>query len=127
MGDDSFSGSPKVIERKAVALTRQKQDKQQKGESGNHVSVELVERLLQKMSERHDHQHAPECYEGLSDAEAENQERSREQFNKGDDRSGGPQRPVGQEALAVGIDKELPRVLDRTELEDLPHSRHEED
>ena len=79
------------------------------------------------MSERHDHEHTPKCYQGLADAEAENQERPSHQLHDGDDRSDGPQRPERQETFAVGVNEELARVLDGSELEDLPHSRHEED
>ena len=91
------------------------------------MSVKLIKRLLQEMPKRHNYENTPEGYKSLTEAKTEDHKRSGQQLHKRDDRAHGPKRPARKKTAGVGLNEEFARMLDRPELEDFPHSGHQED
>ena len=72
-----------VVEWKNGRLRGEHQDEEKQGESRDHVGVELVERLLEQVPERHDEEHEAEGDQRFADAEADEDERTPDELDDG--------------------------------------------
>src|SRR5262249_38281632 len=74
--------------------------------------MKRVERLLEKMTERNDHQHHPQSQQGGADPQANQDQRARNQLDEGDGESDDPQGPRREKGVSsTFIDVEIPDRL----------------
>jgi len=82
-----------MVQRKAIVFAREHQDKQQQSEPGNYVSVELVKRFFQEMTECDEDQDGAQRDERLARSQANNNQRPRYTFDNLDSEADYPERP----------------------------------
>src|SRR5689334_24229287 len=90
-----------MVERQLVLRLRHHEDEEEEREARDDVLVEWVERLLEQVPERNDHQDRAEPEERLPRAEPDDHQRSGDQFDEGDRPSDGPERPEREERVLV--------------------------
>src|SRR5689334_3860577 len=82
-----------IIRGKAIVLARQQQNEQQQRETRYHVSVKLVERLMQQVPKSDDSQYKPKRNQRHSHTQPENYHRAGDQLHKRNDNAHRPKRP----------------------------------
>src|SRR5215471_12144840 len=88
--------------------------------------MKRVERLLEKMTERNDHQHHPQSQHGGADPQANQDQRARNQLDEGDGESDYPQGPRREKGVSVRQEP-LSHMPGWSLSEDLVNTCHEED
>ena len=114
-----------MIYGKSVVFARKTEDKEQQGEARDDVASEVVERIVQEMSEGHDDEDKTKRDQPVACSQSQNDERAGDEFDERNRRTDGPERPDRQERIGER-QKILSRVLERAELKDLHDTGHEE-
>ncbi len=71
-----------MIQREAVVFARAPENKEQQSEARDDVTAEGVERFVQQMAEGDDHQDEAERDESVAGAQAEDNERAGDEFDR---------------------------------------------
>ena len=90
------------------------------------MTAEIVKRVMQKVTERHDDEHAAEANQGVTCPQTEDYKRAADELDEWNNYSNCPKRPDRQKRIAER-QKIFSRMFEWSQLKDLHHPGHEKD